>query len=367
MPKRDPMRAWAIYVLTALTFCGLIVWKAFGMSPAHADLWWWLLLLWGTMLLGWVHQPLIKQLFPGIEDPRIKTEPARHLTDYEVMVGYMAVTAAIVALASFLVAPLLLNQGYGALFEIKSWHFWWASAATGVLNVGIFYFFNKGMRYGDQSLASAAWGLNSVVLLPSSFIFFGLLGGGVITNPQVSAAGFLGILCVSGAIAFNALTQKTTTFSQPPTGDWFAHHPILSAYLGIGVIAPIAVNFDKIAIDAGNPFLAGVVTFGIVSLIAFLWICAVSGWKRIRYIFRTYSREYLIQGIVHGALCVVFNIVLLGHNINYYGALKRTSVVFGVLYGIWVLREGGTFKNKAARLFASITILIGVILIITKG
>jgi hypothetical protein len=64
---------------------------------------------------------------------------------------------------------------------------------------------------------------------------------------------------------------------------------------------------------------------------------------------------------------VVYNITLVDHNINYYGAIKRSTVVFAALYGIYVLQEGIGARNKAIRLSMSALVLTGVFLIITTA
>lgn len=353
------------YALIALALFGLIVWRVLGVSDSQNTLWWWLLLLWGTAYTGIVQHPLNKSLFPGMEHPEIVQEPARLLKDHEALALYYPVSVIVIGLSAYILSPLLFS-GATSLFTIKSMHFWWASVLSGILNVGIFYFFNKGMRYGDVSVVSTAWGFNPVIVLPVSFIVYAFVGG-VVTSPTVSTLGFVGIVLVVGAIFVNGATQKKTTPTTPPKGDWFAHHPFLSGLLGAGIIAPIAVNFDKVAVDAGNPFLAGMVTFATASVITLAWTMVESGWKRISYLIHVYRKELLVMGVAFAISNIAFNVTLYGQNINYYAAIKRSTVLWSTLYGIFMLREGGDARNKRIRLLVSLVLFLGVVLIIAES
>lgn len=353
---------WLSVVASAVV---LAVWRI--AAGGVSDVWWWVLLLWGAMWTGLIFQPLIKSAFPGMNHDMVRQDPARHLKDHEALMGYYPVVALVVGASSFVLSPMLFGTGMGALFLLHDATIFFAAAlVSGVLNVGIFYFFNKALRYGDMSLVSAAQGLNPVFSIPLSFIFFAWLGSAYVSNPSVTAIGLAGIVVITLAVVVNGLLQKKRIAEAAPAEDWFAQHPLTSA-LASAVFAGVAVNVDKIAIDAGNPFLAGVVTMGTVALVTAAWTAWQSGSARVWYVFSAYRRAFLVVGVAYAVVIIVMNVTLYGHNVNYYAAIKRSSAVFGTVYGLYVLKEAYGMGNMALRLLTSAAIVAGTFLILFRG
>ena len=356
-------------VITALfiwaLFLGVIKYAGVITTESRENLWWTGLLLLGAMITGFLFQPMAKDLFPKGNDPRLLENPGLKLKDHETLMGYYPLVALIVGLGGILISPLLF--GRQVTFEIKSVHFWWATVGSGVLNVFIFYLFTKALRYGDVSLVSTTQSLVPIISLPLSYLAFALVGSGSgITSPTVSTLGFIGIVITVIAIAANGFLAKKKTPEGAPEGDWFAHHPVLTGAIST-VIAGVAVNFDKVAVDAGNPFLHGIIVPFVVFLICMGWTLAEGGWERVSFVFRNYRRTFLLMGIVYAAIILIMNTTLYGHNVNYYLAIKRVSVVFGAFYGIYVLREGGTPQEKFVRILTAMTVILGLFLITLKG
>lgn len=362
MPKANKEKK-IIYILVILWGIIVIGWKILSNlgvvsnSTLMEEIWWVGLLLWGCMILGFVFQPLIKEKFPTSTD----------LKDHETLIGYYPVVALVVFLGAFIFAPAL--YGSQTLLEIKSVYFWWAVIGTGILNVFIFYFLTKGLRYGDISLVSVTQSLGPVFALPISFLIFLLLQNRApISNPNISFWGAVGIFATVIALILDSVMNKKRISNaiSVPKNDWLAQHPILCGVLS-ALFGSIAINFDKVAIDSANPFLMGVLMALIVSIIAFIWTVKSGGLLRIKVIYSNYWKEFLLVGAVYGILILIMNITLVGHNVNYYGAIKRTSLVFSAFYGLYVLHEGVNFREKSTRFLVSIIVFIGIVLIIMKG
>lgn len=361
-----------LYLVMVCWFVLLVVWILAAHTGAIAEtsvtknLWWTWLLLFGAAITGFLFQPLVKERFPSTKSPRVIADPRLHLKDHETLMGYYPIVAFVVLLGGLLTSHTL--YGSDIIFQIKSVHFWWATATTGVLNVFIFYFLTKGFRYGDLSLVSVTQAMSPLFVLPISFAAFALFGSiAPIANPSVSTAGMFGILLTVVALILNVIAgKKTPVTTAPPVGDWFAHHPVFSGLVGT-FIGSVAVNFDKIAIDSANPFLAGILTMLIVSVITTAWTYADGGLERIAFVFKQYANPFLLVGLAYGAVILVMNITLYGANVNYYVTIKRTSALFGIIYGMYVLREGLSTKDKVMRITVGILVIAGVLLITLKG
>ena len=145
--------------------------------------------------------------------------------------------------------------------------------------------------------------------------------------------------------------------------SWLERHPMWTISFAL-LSAGIGLNFEKVSIDSSNPFLSGVVTSLIVTGIMTSITLMKGGLRRIKFVFKNYGRRFLVIGVVFGLAIIVFNVALYEHNINYYSAVKRSTMVFGTLYGIWVLKEAQGFSEKAWRLSISAVVLLGVFIIV---
>lgn len=361
-----------LYIVMTVWFAVLAAWllaermEVITQTALSKNIWWTVLLLFGAAITGFLFQPLVKEKFPSAKDSRVIADPRLHLKDHETLMGYYPVVALVVLLGGLLTSHAL--YGNTIIFEVKSAAFWLATGVTGVLNVFVFYFLTKGFRYGDLSLVSITQAMSPLFVLPISFAAFAFLGSiAPIANPSVSTAGMFGILLTIVALVLNVRAgKKTPVITAPPVGDWFANHPVFSGLLGT-FIGSIAVNFDKVAIDSANPFLAGILTMLIVAVITTAWTCAKGGWKRVAFVFKKYAKSFLLVGLAYGAVILVMNITLYGANVNYYATIKRTSALFGIFYGMYVLREGLGTKDRVMRIAVGVLVIAGVLLITLKG
>jgi hypothetical protein len=150
---RMDRRLW-LYGFIAAFLLVLVVSKITILTDEYSALWWWFVLLWGTMWAGFVSQPITKKLFPTAKAADAGTESDLVLKDHETLAGYYPFAALTVACGALLI-PILENQtGSIALFAIPHpLTFWVAAVIAGALNVGVFFFFIKALRYGDLSLS----------------------------------------------------------------------------------------------------------------------------------------------------------------------------------------------------------------------
>jgi len=359
---------YAAIFLFALSLGG---WKVMGVfelipfGPFSERFFWVFLVLLQAVIFGAVFQPLTKNKFPKGNDPDVVKEPKLFLKDYETMAGYYPIVALLGLLGGILLWPFFSTS---SVFEIHSAHFWWAAIGTGILNTFLFYFLTKAFRYGDLSLVSATWAVSPLFVLPISFLIFELIGDATpLTNPSVSTFGFLGIMLTVGAVLVNVFVERHSgPVSGAPAGDWFANHPVLSGLFGM-LFATVALNFDKVAADSANPFLSIFIAMSVVSFLTISMTVLLGSWGRLFYIIKRYWRSFLIVGGVYGITVLLAYVTLFGENVNYQGALKRSSAIFGTLYGIYVLGEGINGKAKMSRILVALSVVAGVLLIAIWG
>lgn len=329
---------------------------------------WLLLLLWGAAVMGAVFEPLVKELFPRATKEDVAKNPARLLRDYETLSGYYPVACIAILLGSLLAGALFLEDAFALADVASSPAFFTAALISGVINIFIFYFGTKALRYGDLSLVSMTAGLSPLLTLPISFIVFQVFAGSApLESPNVSLFGLVGILLIVSGLILNVFAdEKQKETREAPEGDWFAHHPVLSGMLA-ATLGSVALNFDKVAVEAGNPFLFSIVVTGVVALGTIAFGLIRNGLSRLLYLWKTHGRSFIIVGTVYGALVLVMAITLWGENVNYQGAIKRLSIIFATLYGAYVLFEGGTLRAKLIRIAVAIAAVLGIVLITVFG
>lgn len=333
------------------------------------NLWWVGIVVLGSMMIGFLFEPMTKASFPNENDSRVKENPELKLEDHEVMTGHYGFAALTVLVVSLIVSPLF--YGRQLLFEVQSLNFVWAVIATGCLNVGIFYFFIKAIRYGDISQVSMLRGLIPILTLPISYLVYVFVGSsGVVSPPYVSWIGLLGIVLVVSAILVNVAAKgskkKPVEISKLAIKDWFARHPVVSAGVS-ACFACFAINFDKVAVDSANPFLFGTITMLIIASITFVWVLQKKGWSRIRFLFKNYLSNFIKVGVVYGLIIICMNVGLFGNNVNYVGSTKRVSIIFATLFGVLILREGLSTKHKIVRVITSLLVVGGIFLMMMWG
>ncbi len=338
-------------------------------NELYNTIWWVGIILLGSMMTGLLFEPMTKASFPTGNDPRIKKNPELELEDHEVMIGHYGFAALTAFVIAVLISPLI--YGKQIILEVRSLDFIWAVVTTGVLNVGIFYFFIKAVRYGDISQISMFRGLIPILTLPISYAVYNFVeSSGFVTSPHVTGFGFLGIILVVGALFINIIIKgskkKPVEISALAKEDWFAQHPVVSIIVSV-CFACFAINFDKVAVDSANPFIFCVVVLLIIAAITFAWVVRKKGYKRIKFLFRNYLSNFIKVGMVYGTMVVCMNVGLYGNNVNYVGAAKRVSIVFATIFGVFVLREGMKPMHKIVRVVSSILVFAGIFIMAVWG
>lgn len=357
---------WGFLLLFALCLLSAYAFLPATIFPERLG--WLLLLLWGAAVMGAVFEPLVKELFPRASREETKEEPRKVLLDYETLSGYYPVALLTIVIGSLLAGVFFLEDAL-VLTEVGSASAFWTTALlSGVINIFIFYFGTKALRYGDLSLVSMTAGLAPLLTLPVSFVAYRVFAGSApLQDPSVSLLGLVGILLIVSGLVLNVFAdQKQKTTREAPEGDWFANHPVVSGMLSAG-LASIALNFDKVAVEAGNPFLFSIVVTGVVAIGTTVFVLLKNGAPRLLFLWETHARSFLIVGAVYGTLVLAMALTLWGENVNYQEAIKRLSIIFATLYGAYVLFEGGTLRTKLIRIAVAVCAVIGIVLITVFG
>ena len=246
--------------------------------------------------------------------------------------AFMSGTASLILFSvSFLIGWPVIKSG-----------FWLAVLVTGSLNFIAFPLLLKAYQEGQFSSVYSMLLLTPVFSLLTSFIIFGEVP---------SVGGLLGVVLIVSGLYLIIQKNKEDKLILPE--KWKAN-----ALAGsVAFIWSISINFDKKATLAADPFLSAAVALAFVFIfsVCYLYFSNPPGLKQIN-LNTDKGIYYLIGG---GVLMAVGNIL---HNsalslglVSYTIAIKRTGILFGILWGYLFFRE----EDIKQKLLGSIVAIVG--------
>jgi len=184
---------------------------------------------------------------------------------------------------------------------------------------------------------------------------FIILTGWIILGETVTLPGVLGIMCIVTGAYFLNLSQMKTGLFEPLKAIF--REPGSRLMLLVSFIYSITSALGKLAVLHSSPWFFGISYYIVFTLFMFSFLPAVRGARAGRLL------KNPLAGLIVGAVMAV---MVLSHMLSismvqavYMVSVKRTSIIFGVLYGAWLFKETGITE----RLSGAVIMLIGVFLI----
>lgn len=249
-------------------------------------------------------------------------------------------------LAGLITSPLLLNQPFPEL-PLKFW-LWTISIVP--LEIAAMVFYIKAIQGHPLS--------TTVPYLAFTPVFVSLTGR-LLLDETVSTTGLIGILLVvSGAWLLNfrhARLGDWQTWASPLTS--ISRHPGSLMMLGVALLYSVTSVGGKGAMQYMAPEQFGPFYYSLVGILL-IPMLGLARPEAIRRIGRK-PLPVLGTGLLMGIMLLTHFIALQQVEVAYMIAVKRTSLLFGILYGALVFRETGL----AGHLLAGTVIVAGVVLI----
>ncbi len=240
-------------------------------------------------------------------------------------------------IASATASSLLFIVSYFFVgFPAVDSRFWLAIFITGVLNFISFPLMLKAYEVGEFSSVYSMILLTPVFLLITSFIFLG---------EAPSLFGILGVLLTIFGLWFISQRREESAVLDFKKGNFLG---ILVAF-----IFSITVNFDKIATQHSDVFFSPAIGSLVMAICCLFYL--LFRYKRIlvrngnvvppeKKLFGNVWILFLLGTII--ALSSIFhNSALLAGFASYTIAIKRTGILFGVLWGWLFFDEKGIAKK----------------------
>jgi drug/metabolite transporter (DMT)-like permease len=249
----------------------------------------------------------------------------------------------------FTVPPLLLILFFIDIPEIGP-AFYTAMAASLPLEILAFVLYIKALRVSPMSLSLPFLAFTPVFVIGVSYLIVG---------EEPSLLGAWGILLIAaGGYVLNLRRFK-----------YGALEPIKAVFKERGSMMMLAVAFIysftaslvKLGINHSSPLFFGVVYFSILPL-AYTPFALPALLKRGTITRRDLSGMAL-AGFFTAAMVITHVIAVSLTHVAYMVAVKRTSLLFSVLYGCLLFREGHLRERTAGALM----MFIGFVVVVTAG
>ncbi len=184
---------------------------------------------------------------------------------------------------------------------------------------------------------------------------FMILTGKIILHETLTMSGIAGIaLIVTGSYCLN-LEHMPRGVLEPFRA--IGREPGSLLMILVAFIYSITSSIGKLGVLHSSPAFFGLTYFSLLCLVMLALVIVIPG----AHIARIVSRPYpcLIIGVVFAAMILSHMVAISMVDAAYMIAVKRLSLVFGVLYGAFLFREG----HVPGRLFGAAIMVCGVLVI----
>ena len=225
--------------------------------------------------------------------------------------------------------------------------FWFILILDVVIEILGWILYVKAIRTAQLSLVMPFLSLTPVFLIFTSF---------VILHELPSSIGFFGILMVVvGAYILNLKDFRKGILE--PFRSIFREKSCVYMII-VAFLFSITANLSKILVQESSPLFFSTIYLPSLA-IPFLVISFFVSRKNMVQLKSNFSSFFFI-GLFFGLMVIFHNFAIRLAIVPYMMSIKRTSSVFGVLYGWFLFKE----KNIPARLIGALIMLIGAGLII---
>lgn len=273
----------------------------------------------------------------------------RHVTPAQVAGGSFLVAAASLAAISFLRGFPSVEPGFSE-----------AVLVTVMINTVATVLFYRALSHSDLSLCLPILSFTPVFLLITSFLILGEI-------PNI--AGLAGIFLVASGSYLLAADGKPCR-----ARGWTGPFRFLFSDRGVrymlivAFLYSISVNYDKVVVERSDPVFASAVVLGLLSCIFILWttIQILSGKSYPPLVMgktKGTSLLMLALGLVLTLESVTVNTAYTLSLVPYVIAIKRLSVLFGVIIGGYLFTES-CIRQRAS---GTIVMVTGTVLIAVWG
>lgn len=234
-------------------------------------------------------------------------------------------------------APFILCLFPFAEVPVITTKFWWVVIILLPVETTALILYTKAIKLSPLSVTTPFLGLTPVFLIGTSFLILG---------EMTDTSGFFGILLVTWGAYMLHIRDAKSGLLGPVRAVLKERGAVLMVI--VALIYSITSILGKIASQNSSPLFFTMLYVVIVPVVLFPLVYAKSSWTGIRQAFRKPS--FILLGFFYGLsmLCHMQAIVLT--EVPYMIAVKRTSLLFSILYGCMIFKEERFFERAGGGL-----------------
>lgn len=184
---------------------------------------------------------------------------------------------------------------------------------------------------------------------------FIILTGRLVLGEAVSPAGAAGILLIVAGAYFLNLSRARAGLLEPFRAVF--REPGSALMLLVSFLYSLTSTLGKLAVLHSSPWFFGVSYYLVFGLLMLSFLPLVRGARAGALLEKPGAG--LVVGLCMAVMVLSHMLAISLTEAAYMIAVKRTSLLFGVLYGAWLFKE----KNIAERLSGAVIMVMGVFLI----
>lgn len=221
---------------------------------------------------------------------------------------------------------------------------WQLIALSSVFHTFYFYFLGKSYSYGDLSI--------TYPIARSSPLFVPFLAY-IFLNEKLSLIGILGIVVILIGIYLLNFSSFNLKLSEN------AKKAVIYALLTAIFSAFYSVN-DKLGVSYVYPFCFIYLSIALTCFLYLPIIIRKNYFREMKIEWKMNNKPILISGclLIFSYLLILFAFTI--DKVSYIVSLRQLSIVFGVIFGIFLLKE----EHGKRRIIASLIMFIGFFLVV---
>lgn len=177
----------------------------------------------------------------------------------------------------------------------------------------------------------------------------------VMMGERAGPAGVIGVMLIAlGAYALNLGSIRQGSFA--PLRALIRERGSL-LMLAVALIYSVTANFGKMGVLYSSPSFFAATYFSLLALALLVVVLLKKGRVGV------FRREMLPLGLLSGVMITFHMLAIELINVSYMIAVKRSSLLFGILFGALVFRE----KGLRERLPAGVLMMIGILFLAVFG
>ncbi|MFH1072482.1 MAG: EamA family transporter [Nanoarchaeota archaeon] len=225
--------------------------------------------------------------------------------------------------------------------------FFLAVLVTSVLNLVATILYYAAFKTSDLSLTMPMISFTPLFLIFTSFI---------ILHELPTIPGIIGMVLIVIGSYFLNMARKSKNILDP-FRQMYKNKGVLYMLI-VAFLYSISANFDKLVVKNSDAYFGSAIVY-LFLFISFTFIALV----KVQGLAHAYVKNFpvfLLTASVLSLIAITINLAYTQQIVPYVISIKRTSIVFSVLYGWLLFKE----KDITKRLLAALILLAGVVLII---